>query len=627
MPELPNIIDDQCWTAFMLLDEAFTLCELICDEAGRAVDYRFRAVNPACETMTGIRSEDQIGRTGKELVPTLDDRWIEMFEQVVRTGQSVRFEHYVKPRDRWYSTFAFSLGGVQFGTLVSDITGHKRAEQSLRDSEARYRALAYASADTFYRMSADTSVLLDIFSRDNYEQSALNLPSATWLEDYIHPDDREETAAKFAAAVASQTMFMHEHRVNRGDGTVGWILSRAVPVRNAAGEVIEWIGSASDVTDRKRAEQHNELVGQFAADLAAALTTQQVTDILMSAAVRVMGGGLTSVYRVSTDGKELERLTHSDDAHFGGHERLALKDNLLISRAVRSRQFVCIESREALLQQYPHLKEMFEGINANGIGCFPFFGSNGSVIGALYVTITGELKQFSLAQRNILFAMAQVGGQALERTLLADHAQEMATAQERNRIARDLHDSVNQVLFASTMFAEALPTTWERNPEAARGSVKKVVTLNRAAMAEMRKLLLELRPSAIVQTPFSKLLQQLIYAAQGLDEIDADFEYDGPEELVLNSETQVALYRIAQEAVNNVTKHSGAKHLSIAFSGNGVGPVRLVITDNGRGFDPARTTMGLGMNTMRERAERAGATFEVHSAPGEGTRITVQLAE
>src|SRR5688572_25255534 len=142
MPELPNIIDDQCWTAFMLLDEAFTLCELICDEAGRAVDYCFRAVNPACETMTGIRSEDQIGRTGKELVPTLDDRWIEMFEQVVRTGQSVRFEHYVKPRDRWYSTFAFSLGGAQFGTLVSDITGHKRAEQSLRDSEARYRALA-----------------------------------------------------------------------------------------------------------------------------------------------------------------------------------------------------------------------------------------------------------------------------------------------------------------------------------------------------------------------------------------------------------------------------------------------------------------------------------------------------
>jgi signal transduction histidine kinase len=153
------------------------------------------------------------------------------------------------------------------------------------------------------------------------------------------------------------------------------------------------------------------------------------------------------------------------------------------------------------------------------------------------------------------------------------------------------------------------------------------VTLNRAAMAEMRKLLLELRPSAIVQTPFSKLLQQLIYAAQGLDEIDADFEYDGPEEMVLNPETQVALYRIAQEAVNNVTKHSGAKHLSIAFSGNGLGPVRLVITDNGRGFDPARTTMGLGMNTMRERAERAGATFEVHSAPGEGTRITVQLAE
>lgn len=625
MPDLPNTIEGQCSAAFMLLDQAFALCELVYDDAGRAVDYRFYAVNPACETMTGIRAEDQIGRTGKELVPTLDDRWIEMFDQVVRTGQSVRFEHYVMPRDRWFSTFAFSLGGAQFGTLVTDITSQKHAEQALRNNEARYRALAYASADTFYRMSADASVLLDVFSRMDYEQSPVELPNAQWIEDYVYSEDRAETAAKFAEAIASKSIFTHEHRVLRTDGTVRWILSQAVPVPDAAGEIIEWIGSASDITDRKRAEQHNALVGQFAADLAAALTTQQVTDILMSAAIRVMGGGLTSVYRVSADGVDLERLTHSSDPHFSGHERLPLKENLLISRAVKSRQFVCIESREALLQQYPHLKEIFEEIDANGIGCFPFFGSNGAVIGALYVTITGEMKQFSLAQQNILFAMAQIGGQALERTLLADHAQEMATAQERNRIARDLHDSVNQVLFASTMFAEALPTTWERSPEAARSSVKKVVTLNRAAMAEMRKLLLELRPAAIVQTPFVKLLQQLMFAAQGLDEIDAELQYDGPDDLVLQPETQVALYRIAQEAVNNMTKHSGAKHLKIAFKGNSPS-VRLVITDNGRGFDPARTTMGLGMNTMRERAERCGAHFEVHSAPGEGTRITVELA-
>lgn len=626
MMELPDTGENQYCSAFMMLDDAFALCELLYDDAGKAVDYRFAAVNPACERMTSIRREDQIGRTAKELIPTLDDRWIEMFDQVVRTGQSIRFEHYVKTRNRWYSTFAFSLGGAQFGTLVSEITAQKDAEHALRESEARYRALAHASADTFYRMSADARVLFEVFSQVDDMQNRMNLPSATWMDDFIYPEDREETVSKFAAAIESQTMFTHEHRVRRSDGTIGWILSRAVPVRTAAGEIIEWMGSASDITDRKRAEQHNMLVGLFAADLAAALTTQQVTDIMMSAAVRVMGGGLTSVYRVSADGREMERLTHSDDAHFGGHEKLTLSENLLISTAVETRQFVCVETRAALIQHYPHLEGMFHAIDANGIGCFPFFGTNGAVIGALYVVITGSQHEFSLAQRNILFAMAQIGGQALERALLADHAQEMATVQERHRIARDLHDSVNQVLFASTMFAEALPSTWERNPDAARGSVKKVVTLNRAAMAEMRKLLLELRPSAIVQTPFSKLLQQLMYAAQGLDEIDADLAFDGPDDLVLNPEIQVALYRIAQEAINNITKHSGAKYLSIAFNGKDR-PMRLVITDNGRGFDPARTTMGLGMNTMRERAERCGATFAVDSIPGEGTRITVELAE
>src|SRR5690606_6825409 len=162
------------------------------------------AVNPACETMTGIRSEDQIGRTAKELVPTLDNRWIERFDQVVRTGQPIRFEHYVGPRDSWYSTYVFSLGGVQFGTLVTDITVQKRAELELRNSEARYRALAYASADTFFRLNADATVLLDLFSSRSPEQNPLNLPSDTWLDDYVHPDDRAEVARKFAAAVRSE---------------------------------------------------------------------------------------------------------------------------------------------------------------------------------------------------------------------------------------------------------------------------------------------------------------------------------------------------------------------------------------------------------------------------------------
>lgn len=625
MADIRNAIGDQRWAMFTALDEAFTLCEMIYNDAGEAVDYRVKAVNPACETMTGIRSEDYVGRTGKALMPALVEQWTGMFVQAVDTGQPIRFESYDASHDRWYSTLAFSAGVHQFGMLARDVTAAKRTEQALQDSEARYRVLVYASADTFYRMNADASLLLEVFNHGQDEASPVILPNPRWLEDYVHPDDQAETSAKFQAARAAQRNFVHEHRVRRRDGTTGWVLSRAFPVFDAPGTLIEWIGSSSDITDHKRSEQHNLLVGQFAADLAAALTTQQVTDIMMSAAGRAIEGGMTSVYRVSADGKELMRLTHSDDTHFGGHNKLALKDNLLISTAVQTRQFACIETRAALIQFYPHLKQMFDNMKTNAIGCFPFFGSNRAVIGALYVMLTDEQRTFSLAQQNVLFAMAQVAGQALERTLLTEQAQEMAAAQERHRIAHDLHDSVNQVLFASTLFAEALPKTWERNPEAARGSVKKVVTLNRAAMAEMRKLLLELRPSAISQTPFAKLLQQLIHAAQGMDEIDAELEYSGPEELLLPPEKHVALYRIAQEAVNNVTKHSGASHLTIAFNGERR-PIRLVIADDGRGFDPARAAKGMGLNTMRERAQRAGAKFAVTSAPGEGTQISVELA-
>jgi len=126
--------------------------------------------------------------------------------------------------------------------------------ETLRASEARYRALATASADVIYRMSPDWSEIRELDRRGFQSDAAA--PSGTWLSRYVLPQDRLYVSAAIDTAMRSKTTFELEHRVARADGTPGWTFSRAVPVLDAEGQIVEWVGAATDVTERKRNEQH-----------------------------------------------------------------------------------------------------------------------------------------------------------------------------------------------------------------------------------------------------------------------------------------------------------------------------------------------------------------------------------
>jgi two-component system, sensor histidine kinase and response regulator len=137
--------------------------------------------------------------------------------------------------------------------IFADMTAHKRDEEALRESEERYRALINASSQAIYRMNPDWSEMRQLqggsFLADTEQ------PNRDWVQEYIHPDDQQRVLEAIATAVRSGTVFELEHRIKRGNGTTGWTFSRAVPVRNAAGEIVEWFGAASDITERKRAEE------------------------------------------------------------------------------------------------------------------------------------------------------------------------------------------------------------------------------------------------------------------------------------------------------------------------------------------------------------------------------------
>jgi signal transduction histidine kinase len=223
---------------------------------------------------------------------------------------------------------------------------------------------------------------------------------------------------------------------------------------------------------------------------------------------------------------------------------------------------------------------------------------------------------------------------------LYEHAGDLAALQERQRLARNLHDAVNQSLFSAGLIAEVLPRLWDRDQTEARKSLEDLRRLTRGALAEMRELLAELRPSVLSDSSLGDLLRQLANAFTGRTNIPVSVNIAG--EHVLPAEIQVALYRICQEAFNNIAKHAGASRVeidlqyeagveqetsSIAYpstpQGFVVKSVEMCIRDDGHGFDPGELSApghyGVGM--MRERAEAVGARLTVTSQPGHGTEI------
>jgi two-component system nitrate/nitrite sensor histidine kinase NarX len=202
---------------------------------------------------------------------------------------------------------------------------------------------------------------------------------------------------------------------------------------------------------------------------------------------------------------------------------------------------------------------------------------------------------------------------------LAEKAAQDAVTAERTRLARDLHDAVTQTLFSTTLIADVLPELWALDAEEGRRRLEELRQMTRGALAEMRTLLVELRPNALVDVPLSALLRQLTEAMSSRARIAIQLNAQG--ERKLPPDVQVGLYRIAQEALNNVVKHAHASQAVVTLRLGEV--VRLAIADDGAGFDPGAVTADhLGLRIMRERAEAIGARLSVYSEPGEGTQVS-----
>jgi ligand-binding sensor domain-containing protein/signal transduction histidine kinase len=205
---------------------------------------------------------------------------------------------------------------------------------------------------------------------------------------------------------------------------------------------------------------------------------------------------------------------------------------------------------------------------------------------------------------------------------LAQRIASEAILTERNRLARDLHDAVTQTIFSASILSETLPHTLEVNPEKGRQQIEELQQLTRGALAELRSLLIELRPEGLVKTDLKDLLAQLCKGVTGRSGIPVELNCDTRAEIP--SEIKITLYRIAQEALNNASRHANPSHIEVHCSSDQEF-VKLSIRDDGKGFDhTGQLESRLGLGIMQERAADIGAGFDVISRPGCGTTISIE---
>lgn len=443
-------------------------------------------------------------------------------------------------------------------------------------------------------------------------------------------------------------------RLRRADGVVTWIETNKVPLRDLNGAIIGLLGTFKDVTDVHLAQEElqrtlddlDARVQRRTADIERAneALRREVDDRIRSQAEerqqRTYAEALRDTAAAMSQTFDLETVT---ERALGGVERLVSNDLAAI--------VLC--SPDGTLDLRRHLAGfgyLGDGVDVDSSALdqlsvvFRLTGEPGPVIindpaaslgparcalgarmrvadqlvGYLIVE-SATLGFFTADHAERIGAVADLAGAVLSNARLAERVSELAATEERQRLARDLHDAVNQSLWTAALSAESLLNDVEEGSDF-HGRLDRLRQLTRGALSEMRELLLELRPSELAAVELRDLIEHLLHALGGRRRINVTSNL---ERVKLSPDLNIALYRIAQQALSNMEQHAGASAIDVQLLAGP--PVMLRIADDGVGFNQSEVPSGhLGLRIMRERAEAIGATISIESGT-DGTTVMVTV--
>jgi len=246
------------------------------------------------------------------------------------------------------------------------------------------------------------------------------------------------------------------------------------------------------------------------------------------------------------------------------------------------------------------------------------------IIGELFLANSCKPGGFTAEDEELMRLLAAHAAIALVNARLYEHSRELSIVEERNRIARELHDAVSQKLFSLRLTADAASALLARDPARAAAELDTVRKLAAEASAELRAIVVGHRPADVAGDGLDIALRKQVELLDRVHEPAIRYAGCGcvPE---LTEDRKDAVYRIAQEAIHNALRHAGASRIDVVLTEHD-GATVLQVTDDGAGFEPADGGRGLGLSSMRDRAEDAGGTLAVTSEPGGGgTTVRLEL--
>ena len=251
-------------TLFEAIEAGFSIIEMVFDEIGRPVDYRFVEINPAFERQTGMK--DCVGKTMREIAPDHEQHWFDTYGCVALTGEPVRFElPALALGGRWYDVYAFRSGDPalhRVAILFNDVTDRRRNEQALRESEEQFRVFAQAVPNHVWAGTPDGDLYW--FNEQVYAYCGVDhgsLDGTAWTR-IVHPDDLPDASGIWARSLDTGTVYETEFRIRRADGAYRWFLVRAEPVKAEAGTLVRWVGTNTDIHERKRQAEELALLNE-----------------------------------------------------------------------------------------------------------------------------------------------------------------------------------------------------------------------------------------------------------------------------------------------------------------------------------------------------------------------------
>ena len=422
------------------------------------------------------------------------------------------------------------------------------------------------------------------------------------------------------------------------------IAARLVKVAVEQRRAREEVEAAYEQLERKVEERTGEIeqrrrVAEGLREILAALNSARpladVLDLILEQAEEFLHSEAGALYQLHGDGMYLKMAAYKGFAGSSLDEQITVGDGV-VGWAVASGRPVVVsgadQSQKVMADQLlstSKLPDWAEG-KFRTVMAVPLVGKGRSY--GVIALCFAQPRWFSRDELELAVSFADQAALAIENAELRSKAEEAAAAAERSRLARDLHDAVTQTLFSASLISEVLPRIWAQNPDEGKRRLDELRRLNRGALAEMRSLLLELRPSTLMEVDLSDLLRQLAEATMGRSGIPVNVDVSGGQSCQLPPGVRVAFYRIAQESLSNVVKHSRANSAWVGLvcdaqhrdqSSSRISAT-LSIRDNGVGFDATSVSAEhMGLRIMTERAEGIGASVSIASEPGNGTRIEV----